>query len=266
MNAPVRRIDEILALPYSVDDFKAQEVPPSDDDSWLYNGEEELNSALMERQKEMELYDLKQKKKGKAKKDQDDGPSSASNADEFDPSDIAKSMRAFVHTLSSYKGAEAPEDRNKEVDLDVDQFMKDMESILKRPGEVADSNIEEGSSSDLDFDDSDESDMAESADEDNSDGEDDTFRQSYSDAMNEELKATTLQKSFVRANEQIPKHEGTSHAAEDMDEEFSPVDVDVNLVKSLLDSFSTQQGLPGPASNLLGLMGVQFPQDAKKGK
>lgn len=111
MNAPVRRIDEILALPYSVDDFKAQEVPPSDDDSWLYNGEEELNSALMERQKEMELYDLKQKKKGKAKKDQDDGPSSGSNADEFDPSDIAKSMRAFVQTLSSYKGAEAPEDR-----------------------------------------------------------------------------------------------------------------------------------------------------------
>lgn len=37
------------------------------------------------------------------------------------------------------------------MDLDVDQFMKDMESILKRPGEVADSNIEEGSSSDLDF-------------------------------------------------------------------------------------------------------------------
>jgi hypothetical protein len=60
--------------------------------------------------------------------------------------------------------------------------------------------------------------------------------------------------------------QGTSHAAEDMDEDFSPVDVDVNLVKSLLDSFSSQQGLPGPASNLLGLMGVQFPQDAKKGK
>jgi len=37
-------------------------------------------------------------------------------------------------------------------------------------------------------------------------GEDDedTFMWSYSDAMNQELKATTLQKSFVRANE-IPK-------------------------------------------------------------
>lgn len=52
-------------------------------------------------------------------------------------------------------------------------------------------------------DDSDESDGIESA-EDN-DNEEDTFVQSYSDAMNEQLKATTLQKSFVRANEQIPK-------------------------------------------------------------
>lgn len=49
-----------------------------------------------------------------------------------------------------------------------------------------------------------------------------------------------------------------------MDEDFTPVDVDVNLVKSLLDSFSSQQGLPGPGSNLLGLMGLQLPQDDKK--
>lgn len=261
MSAPIRRIDEILALPYSVEEFKDQEVPPSDDDSWLYNGEEELNSALMERQKEMELYDLKHKSKGKEKKGQDTG----SNADGFDPGDVAKSMRAFVDMMSSFEGAEAPDDRNKEVDLDVDQFFKEMESVMKCPGEAANSNIEEGSSSDLDFDDSDGSDVLES-DEDNDD-EENTFMQSYSDAMNEQLKATTLQKSFVRAKEQIPKKdEGTSHAAEDMDEDFSPVDVDVNLVKSFLDSFSSQQGLPGPASNLLGLMGVQFPKDDKKGR
>jgi hypothetical protein len=108
MSAPVRRIDEILALPDSVDEFKPQEVPPSDDDSWLYNGEEELNSALMERQKEMEFYDLKHKSKGKEKK----GQTTGSNADEFDPSDVVKSMREFVDMVSSYEGAEAPDDRS----------------------------------------------------------------------------------------------------------------------------------------------------------
>lgn len=60
--------------------------------------------------------------------------------------------------------------------------------------------------------------------------------------------------------------QGKSSASENMDEEFTPVDVDVNLVKSFLDSFSSQQGLPGPATNLLGLMGLHLPQDPSKDK
>ncbi len=60
--------------------------------------------------------------------------------------------------------------------------------------------------------------------------------------------------------------QGKSNGTKDTEEDFSPVDVDVNLVKSFLDSFSSQQGLPGPASNLLGLMGVQLPPNDKKGE
>lgn len=107
----MRRIDEILALPYSADDFKGLEVPPSDDDSWLYNGEDDLNSALLERQKEFELYNAKHKNKQKSKVQQDNGESCSSNVDGFDPSEIAKTMKAFVSKVSSYKGAEFPEDR-----------------------------------------------------------------------------------------------------------------------------------------------------------
>lgn len=270
MSAPVRLMDEILALPHSTDDFKGQQIPPSDDDSWLYNGEDELNSALQERQKEMELYDLKQKKKQKSELDQDAGPSSGSNLDDFDLGNISKTMQAFVHEMSTYEGAEVPENRDlKAVELDVDRFIKDMESVMRRPvheDDTADVDSEEGSSSDMDFDESeDDSNVAEpSGDKD--EGED-IFMQSYSDALNEELKSSTLKKSFVRANEQPNnRNEGTSNATEDMDDEFTPVDVDVNLVKSFLDSFASQQGLPGPASNLLGLMGVQLPQDAGKNK
>lgn len=107
----MRRVDEILALPDSADDFRGQEVPPSDDDSWLYNGEEDLNSALLERQKELELYNSKHKDKQKRKFPQDDGPSSSSKLDEFDPGEVAKTMQAFVQKVSSYKGAEVPENR-----------------------------------------------------------------------------------------------------------------------------------------------------------
>ncbi|KAJ7953517.1 SGT1 [Quillaja saponaria] len=265
MSAPVRRIDEVFALPHSVDDFTAQEVPPSDDDSWFYKGEEELNSALLERQKESELDNLEHKKKGKSTEQQDACVSSSSNVGEFDPGDIAKTMQAFVHGVSSYKGAEVPENRNEEVNIDVDQFIKDMESVMKHQGgEDANSDFEGGSSSDLDFDDSEGGSDMEAEDH---ESREDNFTHAYSDVLNEELKTTTLGKSFVRANEENPKkNEGTSNAKEDMDADFSPVDVDVNLVKSFLDSFSSQQGLPGPASNLLGLLGIHFPDDITKGK
>ena len=104
-NAPVRRIDEILALPHSADDFKVQELPPSDDDSWPFYGEDELNAALQERQKEMELFDSKRKRKQKVKEEEDEGPSA------YDLGEIANSMQAFVKKMSSYEGAEVPESR-----------------------------------------------------------------------------------------------------------------------------------------------------------
>ncbi|GAV61633.1 SGT1 domain-containing protein [Cephalotus follicularis] len=270
MSAPVRRIDEILALPHSADDFQGQEVPPSDDDSWLDSGEDELNAALLERQKEMELYNLKLKKKQGSKEAQDTGPSSSTSFDNFDLSDVAKSMQAFVHKVSSYEGAEVPENRElKEVDLDVDRFFKDIESVMNRQGVEdtgSDDDCEEGFSSDMDFDESEDGSEIGDPSANKEDGED-TFMGSYSDALNEELKNTTLKKSFIRADEEpSKKKEGALNANEDMDEDFTPVDVDVNLVKNLLDSFSSQQGLPGPTSNLLGLMGVHLPEDANRGK
>ncbi|KAJ4714559.1 putative SGT1 protein [Melia azedarach] len=267
MSAPVRRIDEILALPHMADDFKSQEVPPSDDDSWLYSGEDELNTALQERQKELELYTSKLKSKQKSDESQDTGPSAGKSFDDFDPRDMADTMKTFVHKVSSYKGAEVPENRNlEEVDLDVDRFIKDMESVMRGQGcykdATNDDDSEEGSSSDMDFDE-DGSDI----DDEDRDGGEDSFMHSYSDALNNELKNTTLKKSFIHANEEPSKKtEGSSNATEDMDEDFTPVDVDLNLVKNLLDSFSSQQGLPGPTSNLLGLMGVKLPQDDDKGK
>ncbi|KAF5206607.1 ecdysoneless-like protein [Thalictrum thalictroides] len=268
INAPVRRIDEILSLPHSADDFKCVNVPPSDDDAWLYNGEDELNSALLERQKEMENYELSQKKGQKSREQENTDQSSSAGLNDFDLGNIAKTMQAFVHKVSSFEGAEVPENRDSEaVSLDVDSFFKDMESVMKQIGgeenfDDADDD-DEGSDSDMDFDDSEDgSDPAED------EYRKDTFMESYSDTLNEELKATTLEKSFIRADGQSSKKdsEGTSNVKENMDEDFTPVDVDINLVKSLLDSFSSQQGLPGPASNLLGLMGLQLPKDANKDK
>ena len=40
---------------------------------------------------------------------------------------------------------------------------------------------------------------------------------------------------------------------------LQPVDLDLNMVENLLASYAGQQGLPGPASNLAGLMGISLP-------
>ncbi|EEH49026.2 uncharacterized protein PADG_05105 [Paracoccidioides brasiliensis Pb18] len=49
-------------------------------------------------------------------------------------------------------------------------------------------------------------------------------------------------------------------------EEYDVDNVDYNLAKNLLESFSSQAGSAGPASNLLGLMGMKMPKDDRESK
>jgi hypothetical protein len=107
LSAPVHRIDEILAMPYSVIEFKGIDLPSSDD-SWLYGGEDELNTELRERQKEMEEYETTKKQR---KQKQSVYGSSKSQSDEFKLGEITESMQEFVHKLSSFEGAEVPANR-----------------------------------------------------------------------------------------------------------------------------------------------------------
>ena len=57
--------------------------------------------------------------------------------------------------------------------------------------------------------------------------------------------------------------EGRDDVESDADEtdEGAPLDVDMDVVKNLLASYAHQDGLPGPASNLLGAMGIALPDD-----
>eukprot|EP00850_Spirogloea_muscicola_P012144 SM000077S21618 [mRNA] locus=s77:547099:548820:- [translate_table: standard] len=105
--------------------------------------------------------------------------------------------------------------------------------------------------------------------------EDQQFDFEYEAAMRRELRGSTLAQSFEQvaqpaANDEArPKKyqqaEAGDRDSDDKDDSaeggMAAVDVDVNLVKSLLQSYSAQQGLPGPASTLLGAMGVDLPDD-----
>ncbi|KAH9365739.1 hypothetical protein HPB48_009600 [Haemaphysalis longicornis] len=50
-------------------------------------------------------------------------------------------------------------------------------------------------------------------------------------------------------------------AAAGNDADYRPVDVDLTALKNILESYSSQEGLPGPAGNLLSAMGISVPRD-----
>ena len=66
--------------------------------------------------------------------------------------------------------------------------------------------------------------------------------------MDKELASTTMAASFDRIGQQ---QEG---------EGLKPVDIDFNLVKNLLESYTSQEGGAGPTSNILQSMGIKMPE------
>jgi SGT1 protein len=58
----------------------------------------------------------------------------------------------------------------------------------------------------------------------------------------------------IQQSERKPSQEDTEREDED-------VDVDFTVAKNMLEAFKAQGGMPGPAGNLMGLMGVNLPPD-----
>jgi hypothetical protein len=72
--------------------------------------------------------------------------------------------------------------------------------------------------------------------------------------MDSELANSSMGSSFITA-ENIAHNETGGEA-----KGLAPLDLDVNLISSMLSSFSAQQGLPGPVSNILGDLGFDPPK------
>lgn len=79
-----------------------------------------------------------------------------------------------------------------------------------------------------------------------------TSLKKYMDQMDLELSKTTIGQSFEK------KSGGDCTSDGDFDdiEDFTPVDIDRNTVKNMVQSYQSQLGGPGPASTLLSSMGL----------
>ncbi|XP_001362511.2 protein ecdysoneless homolog [Monodelphis domestica] len=253
--------EEILTLlqtlPFDQEELKKEEANlcSEDDDRWLYISPDQLDQVLQEAT-------------GK------DKPAVTPKGEEptFDLNRVTDSMKAFVSKVSSHKGAELPREPSEApITFDAESFLNYFDKVL-------------GS------DDSDSDDFYDDLDEDsvylNGDGDLDLGTQrpegkafaretletikTYMAQMDQELAQTSIGKSFTnwKRNENLPKEVSQTVDIDSDDDEatadgpvLDPLDLDVNLVTNVLESYRSQDGLAGPASNLLQSMGVQLPDD-----
>ncbi|XP_063817542.1 protein ecdysoneless homolog isoform X2 [Pseudophryne corroboree] len=250
--------EEVLRLlstvPINLEELKKGEahLPADEDDSWLDISADKLEQLLQD-----------------AAGPQEATPPSSSEAEEkYTLSEVTDSMKAFISTVSSHEGAEVPwQSPEAPITFDVESFTSALEKILGPSLDELDSD-DLDSEEDFELLDSDE----------DLDGDQapplsaDTLGslRSYMDVMDRELAQTNIGKSFTKKKSvggsalPVPPDVDDCSSEEEIsvdEADLAPVDVDLNLVTNILESYSSQSGLAGPASNLLQSMGVHLPDN-----
>lgn len=223
----VNEIEKLLqGMPscYECSTIEASEIPPDDDESWLEISPEELEMMLLQ-------YGGK-------------GQLSHGNVD---LNNVVDGMNSFVETISGYEGAEFPSELSEDTDIqfDAEGFIKSLDKLFVKPGHTGRH-------------------IGESSEEESSDSteEDEQYCQ-YTNAMDEELSSTHIGKSFVKIESKNVDggSKATSSESTDIEDVMKPIDVDLNLVQNFLESYSSQDGMPGPVSNIFNSMGISVPSN-----
>uniref|UniRef100_A0A8C9DHN0 Ecdysoneless cell cycle regulator n=1 Tax=Prolemur simus TaxID=1328070 RepID=A0A8C9DHN0_PROSS len=249
--------EEILTLlqtiPLDIEEFKKEEanLPPEDDDRWLDLSPDQLDQLLQEAAGKKESEPI-----SKEEKEQN-----------YDLTQVSESMKAFISKVSTHKGAELPREPSEApITFDADSFLNYFDKILgPRPPESGSDDLDEEDFECLDSDDDLDLEMQDPGKEASLKGTLNNLK-SYMAQMDQELAHTSIGKSFT-TRKQVERVSHTTNNNSDEEDSgtgesvMAPVDVDLNLVSNILESYSSQAGLPGPASNLLQSMGVQLPDD-----
>uniref|UniRef100_A0A9L0JKZ1 Ecdysoneless cell cycle regulator n=1 Tax=Equus asinus TaxID=9793 RepID=A0A9L0JKZ1_EQUAS len=248
--------EEILTLlqtiPFDIEELKKEEanLPPEDDDQWLDLSPHQLDQLLQE---------------AAGKKEPE--PISKGEKENYDLTQVSESMRAFISKVSTHKGAELPREPSEApITFDADSFLNYFDKILgPRPHESDSDDLDEDDFECLESDDDLDLETQEPGEEASVKGTLDDL-QSYMAQMDQELAHTSVGKSFTTQKQMEALSQTTNNNSDEEDSGagesiMTPVDVDLNLVSNILESYSSQAGLAGPASNLLQSMGVQLPDN-----
>ena len=140
--------------------------------------------------------------------------------------DLNSKLQGFIDKISSHEGAEVPD---PDISFNVDDFMNCLRELKDTIDEGARQSDSEDTSS-----------LESSSIRTESEEE----MQEYMRDIDEQLRTTTLSDTFKK-------------------DEEGDVDIDLNLVSNILESFSAESGLSGPASSVLASLGVHLPRDCE---
>ncbi|RWS28750.1 protein SGT1-like isoform X1 [Leptotrombidium deliense] len=188
---------------------------------------------------------------------------------------VPKALKSFVNFKEAgIEGAEFPkstpndiENECTEVKLDVDMIGEALSNILHL--KVHNSDTEDSSSDMSDYTEcSDDSDdelrildknrWRKKLNESSQQNAKNSEIEMYMEAMDKELSTSSVGLSFEKKKPPLAVAENSD------DSDYSPVDVDLNSLTNILESFNSQNGLPGPASNILSSMGIHLPPNIEE--
>lgn len=220
------------------------DVLPNDSEDWLYGANaREIDNEIERREQEL-LAGAQGSEESKS---------------DFDPEKLSSKFKNFLGIVDSVSSDGMVNVSEKELVMQLQQalgiFPKDI--LDERPEENESSEGSSFYALGSDDDDGDENGGFQWADASTATDSDDE----YALQMREELSTTTLAHTFTKAN--VEKGELDPAKAESSNVvsagQLDPVDVDFNLVDSLLASHREQRGVAGPASSLAGLLEIHLP-------
>lgn len=212
-------------------------------ESWLNISPDEVDDLISKKQREFQEYEDARAKKKNKKADGKDKEGSDSEEDPLEA--MVNEVKKFVSKMSDYSGIGEDEDvdmegteksekgsenKKEDFDMDIKKFVEIMYGGKFNPQDGSGSESDEGD----EF-----YGMGTDSEEDN---EKDGEMKNVMHMMDEELKGTSVGKSFEKLKASV---EGDAN---------TPVDIDLNLVENFLKSFEAQHGTAGPVSSVLSSM------------
>ncbi|XP_054288153.1 protein ecdysoneless-like isoform X1 [Macrosteles quadrilineatus] len=258
-------LDLLREIDVDIEELRKNEstLPPSDDDSWLDVSPAELDRMMEQRYGRKLSHpatdipaQLAQFLNHVSSVDGAEFPqdSLAMDSPPVRPRRGVKPRKANSATTSTSREKESEEDNR--VSFDPDSFSCAVQNILDFAVPEDNWDMESDGSGMSSYEDEEDMDLG------NKTGDQQetpiSELKQYMDQMDRELATTAVGKSFEKI--QATDKKGMEDSFSEV-ESFEPVNIDMNALKNILASYQAQMGVAGPASTMLGPMGVKLDDD-----